>query len=270
MEPKWQKEVVVLIPSYNRSEGLRRCLEALRRNTVNGKYDLLIVDDCSPMEQEVYGVIESFLPTQPNWKLIKTPENGGFTRCVNYGIKHLWGLKADYKYIVLLNNDAQVAPDWLPKMVKAFDDPRPVGITAPFLAVWCPDSIFPSPIGWDRPYSTDGNPTAVRTQMCVDLQCSEWYEEHVGFWGVMIRFDLFQRYGLFDERFKVICQDLDWCRRIAKYGWRTKVILVEGGRQHLIWHRGNTHQDLKPRSVIDAGVAEDERLIREIWPEKYN
>lgn len=260
----------MLIPSYNRPEMLRQCLNALRNQTANLKYDLLIVDDCSPMEREVHGVVDSMLPTQSNWKLIKTPENGGFTRCVNWGIKHLWGLKADYKYIVLLNNDATVGEGWLPALVTAFDDPKPVGITMGFKGVWCPDSIYATPIGGDKPYMPDLDPIAARTKMCQDLGCTEWYENQVGFWGTMIRFDLFKQYGLFDERFQVIDQDLDWCWRIGKYGWRTKVLLKGQGRLHWIWHDGNTHQDLKPRDEIDAKVEKDERLIREIWPEKYN
>lgn len=265
----WQKEVVVLIPNYNRPAELRRCLESLRKNTPNARYDLLIVDDCSPMETEVSAVINSYLPTQSNWMLIKTPTNGGFTKCVNWGINFLWSVPTDYKFIVLLNNDAVVGPGWLQAMVNAFDDPMPVGVTAPFKAVWCPDSIYATPIGQDRPYLPDRHPVEARTQMCVDLQCDEWYEEHVGFWGVMIRLELFKKYGLFEEQFQVICQDLDWCRRISKYGWKIKVLLKDKGHNHHIYHNGNTHQDLKPHDEIRPLVEEDERLIRDFWPEKY-
>jgi len=267
---QWEKEVIVLIPQYNRPEELTRCLDSLRRNTTNDKYDLLIVDDCSPMEREVMGVINRMSATQSNWRMIKTPQNGGFTKCVNYGIKYLQHHRAEYKYILLLNNDAVVGPDWLPRMVSAFDDPKDVGIVAPFTAVWCPDSIYPTPVGWDRPYATEGNPIDVRTAMIDEFNSMMWYEEHVGFSGVLIRLDLFEKYGLFDERFNVIAQDLDWSHRIGKYGWRTKVIGLRPGEIHLIGHHGRTHIDLKPSEEIDPLVEADNRLIREIWPEKYD
>lgn len=203
-----------------------------------------------------------------NWKVIKTPENGGFTKCVNFGIRYLWKRSPQYKYMLLLNNDAILNPGWLEKMVAAFDDPLPVGIVADASAVWCPDSIYPSPLGWTEPYTHEKgeNPIEVRTRMIQTLQCKSYYEEHIGFWGCLLRFDLFEKFGLFDEEFKVICQDLDFCWRIGARGWKIKVI---NDGTNLIYHRGKTHCDLKPKSEIDPLVEADQRRIRELWPQHW-
>ncbi len=262
----WAKDFVVLIPSYNRLDEMKRCLESLENHTADGEYDLLIVDDCSPMRPALYDMWSVFLHRHSNWDVITTPQNGGFTKCVNYGIRHLWNSLKAYKYMLLLNNDAVVCESWLREVKDAFEnDPKDVGVVANFHAVWCPDSIYPTPIGWDRPYARDGNPVDVRTRMVNELKCDSWYEEHVGFWGCVIRFDLFQRYGLFDERFQIICQDLDWSFRIGKYGWKTKVL-----NKPIFGHTGKTHIDLLDRDFIDKHVEQDDRLIREIWPEKWN
>lgn len=269
MPSNYLPDTVVLIPSYNRPEHLTRCLQALEKYTPTKEFDLLIVDDCSPMEIELGEIIRPYMARHLNWRHIKTPQNGGFTKCVNWGIQYIQNKMHDYRYMLLLNNDATVGPGWLKEMKDAFDDPLPVGIVAPFMGVWCPDSIYATPVGEQKPYRPDLPPIQARTQMVNDLGCTEWYEDHVGFWGVMIRMDLFKMYGNFDERFEILCQDLDWCFRITKYGWKIKVTQKVPG-QSIIWHQGHTHIDLKPRDYIDENSARDQRLIREIWPEKWS
>ena len=249
---------MILTPSYKRPAELRRCLGSLKETVSNDNlYDLLIVDDCSPCEMGYGEILESHHPyNHPlgngnNWKVIKTPQNGGFTKCVNYGIRYLWKKDHQYKYMLLLNNDATLNHGWLQKMTAAFNDQMKVGVVAPYLAVWCPDSIYPTPPGSNEqyPHEKNENPIDVRNRMVKELGISEWFEEHVGFWGVLIRFDLFERFGLFDEDFKVICQDLDFCWRIGREGWKIKV--MSEGNNHSIWHVGHTHVDLKPKSEID-------------------
>jgi GT2 family glycosyltransferase len=91
-----------------------------------------------------------------------------------------------------------------------------------------------------------------------------WYEDHVGFWGTMIRLDMFVKFGLFNDDFKVVCQDSDFCHRIGKYGWKTKVI-----ESHIIGHTGRTHVDIKDPKEVQVGHDADQSLIRAIWPEKF-
>ena len=169
-------------------------------------------------------------------------------------------MEEDYKYVFLLNNDAMfVQRDSLQILMYMFNENT--GITMQNAGCWCQDSVWPTRTGEKEPFRKDLHPYEARKlfhETYPDDKC--WIEQQVGFWATMIKLDLFEKYGLFDERFKVICQDLDWEWRVGKYGYHTKVIGA-----HLLSHHGKTHCDIKPGLDIEP----DERLIREIWPEKY-
>lgn len=265
------KQVCIVIPSYERPQELDRLLNSIYKfETDLNLFDILIMDDYSKQRDDIEKIYIKYKAKYKNIDYGARSKNAGFTINVNTAIRviqenYAIGIYHNYKYILLLNNDAVFIAPALEKMISAFDDPRNVGIVAPVSSCWCPDSIYPTLLGQDKPYGIDLQPMEARARMRELMHPESWYEKHIGFWGCMIRFDLFERYGIFDERFEVICQDLDWCLRIGKYGWRIKVLDMP-----LISHHGQTHQDLKPKDVIDAAVERDNQRIREIWPEEWN
>ena len=124
MKPK----VALIVPVWINSEKLFKmtvdCIESMQKTTYQN-YKIIIVDDCSPLDKfdELVKLFAS------KHIVVKTQENGGSTRAVNYGIK----FAKDADFIQYQNNDT-LFPDktWLDKQMKLFEDPN-VGIVGSLL-----------------------------------------------------------------------------------------------------------------------------------------
>ncbi len=105
--------VSIIIPSRNRGELLRRCIESIEEKTRWPDYEILVTDDGSD-EPETVRYLKSlrhtvlYSPAEPD------PDGGtsggfNYSRLVNRGVRHARG-----EYIILLNNDTEVIePDWI-------------------------------------------------------------------------------------------------------------------------------------------------------------
>lgn len=96
--------VTVVIPVHDSPEEVRRCLDAVLRNTTSPAH-LVVVDDASTLD-ETRDLLASY-GEFPNVTLLRNDENLGFTRSVNRG------LEACDTDVVILNSDTEVPPRWL-------------------------------------------------------------------------------------------------------------------------------------------------------------
>ena len=90
------QEVSVIIPTYNGVPYLETCLDALKGQTFQG-FSVILVDNGS-----ADGSVD-LVRNKYSWvKLIDLPENYGFCRAVNEGIR-----VSETPYVILLNNDTE-------------------------------------------------------------------------------------------------------------------------------------------------------------------
>jgi GT2 family glycosyltransferase len=93
--------VSILIVNFNGAKWLRGCLDSLR--TVEfPSYEVIVVDNVS--RDDSLAMLRSY----PEVKVIRSEENLGFAGGNNLGLPHCSG-----KYVLLLNNDTVVNPDFL-------------------------------------------------------------------------------------------------------------------------------------------------------------
>jgi len=95
----------IIIPNYNGAKFLPDCLESVFtaiKNCPDSKSEIILVDNGSADDSLI--IAQSY----PSVKIIKNQTNLGFAAAVNQGI-----LAAKNNWVVLLNNDLTVAPDWL-------------------------------------------------------------------------------------------------------------------------------------------------------------
>lgn len=100
------QEVSVVIPNYNGLQYLEVCMEALENQTVGG-FPIIVVDNGS-----TDGSLEWLRAHHPLVQQISLAENFGFCRAVNEGI-----LASRTTYVILLNNDTKVHPEFVEEMV---------------------------------------------------------------------------------------------------------------------------------------------------------
>lgn len=103
-------EVSVIIPNWNGESLLPACLGSLRRQSFQD-FEVILVDNGST--DRSVDVARAHIP---EIRVIRFPENRGFSAAVNAGIRQARG-----REIALLNSDVKAAPEWLEALVKALD-----------------------------------------------------------------------------------------------------------------------------------------------------
>lgn len=116
MNPK----VAIVILNWNGKEDTIECLESLKHITYPN-YEILLVDNGS-----TDGSVECFRERYPGMEIIENGENLGFAEGNNVGIRRVMDEGADY--VLLLNNDTVVDPEFLGELVKVAEGDERIGI----------------------------------------------------------------------------------------------------------------------------------------------
>lgn len=108
-----QKEprFTVVVPTRDRPRPLQRCLDALRRQVVDGDFEVVVVDDGSRVADEVDAVLAAFERS----RLVRT-KPGGSVQARNRGIE-----EARAPVVLLLDDDCEPRPDWAARLVAAIE-----------------------------------------------------------------------------------------------------------------------------------------------------
>lgn len=113
------KKVSIIIPNYNGQNFLGDCIDSIHQIDFERKnYEIIVVDNASSDTS-----CEFILSVYPDVILIPAERNLGFAGGCNLGIKNSSG-----EYIVLLNNDTVVDPNWLKELVTVADNDQDVAI----------------------------------------------------------------------------------------------------------------------------------------------
>ncbi|MDO8599398.1 MAG: glycosyltransferase family 2 protein [bacterium] len=135
----------VVVLGYHSVADIQRCVESLlKTNYPAGRWRIVVVDnDSRPETRELlasYGELIDVL-TQAT--------NTGYAGGMNIGIRHALHMGADF--VVLLNQDTEVDPEWLTHLVMAAEsDPR-IGAVQPRIMLGRPTNFSPSRVEGERP-----------------------------------------------------------------------------------------------------------------------
>ena len=218
-------KVSVITVNWNNFNDSAECLESLRKTTYSN-FEVIMVDngsggdDVSLLKQRFGDSI----------RLIVNDKNSGFAGGCNIGIRDALARGADY--VVLLNNDTVVAPDFLEGLVRVAQSDERVGIAGG--KVFCyelPELIWFA--GGIINYRTGRTP--IRGSGEADKgQFDEIVRvDWISGCFMFISRDVLQAVGMLDERFFFGWEDVDLCVRAARKGF--KVLFVPESR---IWHKG--------------------------------
>tara|TARA_R110002049_G_scaffold114921_2_gene266571 strand:+ start:14493 stop:17876 length:3384 start_codon:yes stop_codon:yes gene_type:complete len=233
----------IIVPVYKGLEETRACLESVWAASPRHAYRLVVINDASP-EPEVTEWLREAAKHQP-MVLLENEENLGFVGTVNRGMRY-----AERADVVLLNSDAEVANDWLDRLIAAAYSPgeRPVSSVTPFsnnaticsYPRFCEDNELPD--GYDLP---------ALDRLFAETNAGETIEipTAIGF-CMYIRRDSLDDVGLFDEEHfgKGYGEENDFCMRTLNAGWRHLHAL-----DVFSWHKGNvSFGDTQPERVKNA------------------
>jgi N-acetylglucosaminyl-diphospho-decaprenol L-rhamnosyltransferase len=220
MEPT----VSVVIINYNNAAYLPACLGALDR--MRGISEVIVVDDAST--DRSVEILRS-----RDVIVIRNETNLGPVKSRNIGARSARGT-----YLLFLDADAALAPDYIPRITEFLDRHRDAGVASGKVIgddgkrMWfnfghdpCPlrdkaqnivdalavklldNAVLRSVVGSFRPFTLNFVPDKIRKV--------DWVVEM----ALVTRRELFEKLGGFDERFYMFFEGPDYCRRVRKAGF---------------------------------------------------
>ena len=248
-------DVSIIIPNYNTKKLTLDCVDSINKTTKGVSYEVIIVDNASSD-----GSVKEFAKlTTGNRKiqLIKNDKNLGFAKAVNLGIKISKG-----EYILLLNSDTLVLPNSISTLIDFAKKTPNVGVVAPQLLNidnTPQESVthFPSLIGAVMEYWLGKKGSF---ELYVPLEDVPIEVDAVVGAAFLIPRKVIDKVGLFDERYFMYFEDLDYCRRVVKRGMKvyylpaSKIIHYHGASGKNVVKPAFQWKRLIPSSKIYHGV----------------
>lgn len=208
--------VDIIVCVHNALDDVRRCLASVLRHTLP-PYRLILVDDGSQAPTRDY--LAEFARDQ-GAVLIRHEEAQGYTRAANVGLR-----RSDAPWVVLLNSDTLVTPQWLDRLIMCAQSDARIGIVGPLSNTASWQSVpqiehngdwadNPLPEGWS--IDDMGRRIAAHSaRLYVPMPLLNGF-------CLLIKRGLIEAIGLFDEdAFGAgYGEENDYCLRAGEAGWR--------------------------------------------------
>jgi len=229
--------VLVSLINFNSSKNTLSCLDSLGKVKIDGfVLNVVVVDNASREEFKVEKKYSNF-----QLKIIRSDENLGFSGGQNLGIKY--GLENDVDYFVVLNNDIILEENFLVELLKTFEIEKNCGIVSPKIyfakghefhknryetgdlgkVIWYAggkidwQNLIASHIGVDE---VDKGQYEKLRQTDFASGCCE-----------VIKKEVFEKIGLFDEKYFLYYEDNDLSQRAKKAGFN-----IYYQPKAILWH----------------------------------
>ena len=176
------------------------------------------------------GSVECFRERYPGMEIIENGENLGFAEGNNVGIRRAMDEGADY--VLLLNNDTVVDPEFLGELVKMAESDPKAGIVGPKIYFYDSDRIqscggkinfYKGVVQGQKKYQRDSNHSTeiINTEFLSGC-------------AMLIKKIVLENVGLFDISYFAYYEDTDLCVRTKSAGY--ELLCVQSS---MIWHKGS-------------------------------
>jgi len=205
-------DVTIVVLNWNRRQETIACIESLERADLQGA-KVMVVDNGSRD-----GSVEALRARFPSLRVVALPENQGFAGGNNVGMRI--ALDEGAGGVLLLNNDTEVAPDFLPPLVQALNDSPISGAVSS--AIFRMDRRDMLDVAYCEVHLNQRH--AVQLQG-VNALPGLGYDKRrevqvVPGCSVLFKSEALRTVGLFDEAYFAYHEDVDWCLRARDAGYQ--------------------------------------------------
>jgi len=205
--------VSIIIPNKDEKETLKACLASIKEKSTYQNYEILIVENNSTTDEirEYYKEIDG----KDRVRVLYWEREFNYSAINNFGAAHAKG-----EYLLCLNNDVTViTPGWIEEMLANCQRPE-VGITGARL--YFPDNTIQHAgivlgmggiagamfVGMARSRGGYLHKAAIQQNLsAVTAAC------------LMVKKEIFEQVGGFEERLAVAFNDVDFCLKVQKEGF---------------------------------------------------
>jgi N-acetylglucosaminyl-diphospho-decaprenol L-rhamnosyltransferase len=252
--------LAIVIVTWNVRQLALDCLQSVYDDLARAPFtgQVWLVDNASA-DGTAQAVREQF----PQVRLMEPGENLGFGRGNNLALRAMGFTTSDGAlpdYVLLLNPDTIVLPGALGALVAAMESSgaglagarlvygdgsfQHSAFAFPGLAQLFID-LFPVPARLRESRLNGRYPRSL-------YQGAEPFEvDHPLGATFLLRREAIQQAGLFDERFHLYCEEIDWAMRIRRAGWR--VICVP--QAEIVHLEGQSTRQVQPQSIYNLWAA---------------
>ena len=202
--------ISIVTLNYNQTPVTCEFLESTRK-LLYKNFEILVCDMASDIDPTP--VISA--GHYPNTRLLLAGKNLGFAGGNNWGMRQA---KGDYIFIV--NNDTEVTPDLLHRLLAPFYNDPAIGVTSPKIRYFFEPGIIQY-AGFNPM-----NPFTGRTSTVGDREADKGqYDVSRPTYGahgcaMMVKRDVIDKTGMFPEVFFLYYEEWDWSARIRKAGYK--------------------------------------------------
>jgi len=188
--------------------------------------EIVVIDNAST--DESHRLIEEELKRLGRGVVVRAERNLGYASGNNYGFR-LFG--QDSKYVGFLNNDVEVEPDWLRRIIDVMEADERIAAAQPMILQLSNRNLLDSLGGavdrLGRAYDIgSGLSPPVDPESMVEV----FYARGA---AIVVRSDVFRRLGGFDEDYFIYYEETDLCWRARLLGYR--IVTVPSAR---VYHLG--------------------------------
>ena len=219
------KVSIILLHIYDFA-GLCECLSSLAKVSY-GNFDVFVVHN----GPESKGFGEKLLPfSRTVTEIIHTGGNIGFARGNNIGISRALQKGADY--VLLLNDDTVVSPDFLGILVNEAENEPLAGMLGPEVLYFADrDRVSFSGAKFDPACAIFSFPRSEEFSHA-SAALTPVESDYVTGCALLVKKKLIDKAGLLDERFFLYWEDADWGLRASSAGFKSLVVPASK-----IWHK---------------------------------
>ena len=233
--------VGVIIVTYNSAAWIEKAVRSVFKSRGGFKRRVVVVDNCSKDNtRPLLITLQRKYPIE----LVFSPRNSGFATGVNQGLQRL-GFKFENlklkiensaklpEAVLLLNPDAQLAPEALkilvsrlkgkagivaPKMV--YPDGRPQASNFGRFPTWRTQLVRALKLHKILPWGHYIHPQTVPADFFRRERAVDW----VSGGAMLIKRELIEKVGFWDENFFLYVEDIDYCRRARLAGFEVRYV----------------------------------------------
>jgi GT2 family glycosyltransferase len=198
--------ISIITLNYNQADITCAFLESTRRLTYPN-YEILVCDMASNTDPTAQITAGNY----PHTRVLRSQKNLGFAGGNNWGMRQAKG-----EFFFIVNNDTEVTPDILGKLIRPFYEHRDIGVTCPKIKYFSNPNIIQY-AGFNPMNVYTGRTTSIglmeedRGQYDTSRPTSAAHG-----CAMMVKKEILERVGMFAEKFFLYYEEWDWSARIVR------------------------------------------------------